>query len=68
MEMDKQDSDWSRPRPEKLARPTWWPAALAFGSTLLVWGLIASWVILLCGAVVTIISLTGWIQDIRHEH
>jgi hypothetical protein len=68
MDSENQDSQWSRPKPEKLAKPTWWPAALAFGATLLVWGLIASCVILICGALVTAISLTGWIGDIRHEH
>jgi hypothetical protein len=59
---------WSRPKPERLAKPTWWPAALALGATLLVWGLIVSRVIFACGVTLTAISLAGWIGDIRHEH
>jgi hypothetical protein len=59
---------WNRPKPELLTKPTWWPAALALGSTLLVWGLVTSFIILGIGAVVLAISLAGWIGDIRHEH
>lgn len=59
---------WSRPRPEVLARPTWWPAALAFGSTLFVWGLVTSLIIVGIGIVVFGWSLGGWIQEIRHEN
>jgi hypothetical protein len=68
METQSQLQQWNRPKPEKLARPTWWPAAMAFGATLLVWGLIASCVILVCGAILTAASLIGWIGEIRHEH
>lgn len=60
--------EWSRPKPEVLARPTWWPAALAFGSTLVAWGLITSLIILGIGIVVFGWSLRGWIQEIRHEN
>ena len=60
-------NDWSDPKPEVLAEPTWWPAALALGSTLLAWGLITSRVIVAIGVVVFAGSLAGWIGDIRHE-
>ena len=59
--------EWSSPKPEVLAEPTWWPAALAFGSTLLAWGLVTSFIIAFIGLVVFAVSLTGWIRDIRHE-
>jgi hypothetical protein len=59
--------DWSRPKPDLLARPTYFPAALAFGITLLFWGLVASPVVLIAGAIVLVASLTGWIREIRHE-
>jgi hypothetical protein len=59
---------WSRPKPEVLAAPSWWPAALALGATLFVWGLITSFVILVGGVVVSAMSLAGWIGEIRHEH
>jgi|HubBroStandDraft_5_1064220.scaffolds.fasta_scaffold3280006_2 hypothetical protein len=67
MEQNAPPEGWNRPKPEVISEPTWWPAALAFGATLFVWGLVTSIVILIIGAVVTIISLIGWIGDIRHE-
>ena len=60
-------ADWNSPKPDTLTKPTWWPAALAFGITLTAWGLIASPVILAMGLVVVIVSLAGWIGDICHE-
>lgn len=52
---------------EHLPLPTYWPSGLAFAITLIFWGLITSWVIITVGILVFIISLAGWIQDIRHE-
>lgn len=59
---------WSRPKPEVLAGPTCWPAGVALGSTLLAWGLITSVIVLVIGLITFAVSLTGWIQDIRHEN
>lgn len=52
---------------EHLPNPTYWPAAMALGVTLLFWGTVTSWVILLMGLLVLFASLLGWIKDIRHE-
>jgi hypothetical protein len=40
---------------------------MAFGITLVAWGLISSPFILGIGAVVFLVSLAGWIGDLRHE-
>jgi hypothetical protein len=64
---ESDDSRWNRPKPEKLVKPTWWPAAFAFGTTLVAWGLITSVIIVGTGLVVVAVSLKGWIEDIRHE-
>jgi len=58
---------WSLPRPQQLAEPTAWPAALALGITLLVWGLVTSLIITAVGLCVFAGALAGWIRDIRHE-
>lgn len=58
---------WNRPKPDLVPRPTTWPAALALGIALVGWGLITSPVILAVGLVVFIVSLRGWIGEIRHE-
>jgi len=60
-------ADWNPPKPEILAKPTWSPAALAFGITLTAWGLITSAIVLAIGLVIVIGSLAAWIGDICHE-
>ena len=60
--------DWSHPKPEVIAKPSWWPAALAMGATLFFWGLVTSLFVLIAGLVAFAISLAGWIGEIRHEH
>ncbi len=58
---------WNRPKPEAVPRSTSWPAALALGTSLVGWGLITSPVVLAIGLVVFVVSLRGWIGEIRHE-
>ena len=59
---------WSRPKPEVLAGPTWWPALLALGATFIAWGLVTSFIVLIIGLATFAVSLGGWIGDMRHEH
>ncbi len=67
MEQKTYPPDWTEAQPAHIPEPTFWPAALAFGSTLLLWGLISSLILTAAGAVLFGLSLTGWIADIRHE-
>ena len=57
----------STPRPEVIPRPTYAPAALAFGITLLFWGLITSPVVLAMGFLVFTVALVMWIGEMRHD-
>lgn len=50
-----------------LPRPTFWPAGLALAITFMLWGLVASWVMIAVGGGLFACSLAGWIKDIRHE-
>ncbi|MGH7298631.1 MAG: cytochrome c oxidase subunit 4 [Polyangiaceae bacterium] len=59
---------WNVPRPERIPRPTAWPAGMALGITLFAWGLITSPVVLGLGLTMFAASLAGWIGEIRHEH
>jgi hypothetical protein len=59
--------DWNVPKPETLIAPTWWPAALALGLTLAVWGLIVSAIVFAIGLAVFSAALAGWIGDMCHE-
>jgi hypothetical protein len=58
---------WNTPMPEVIPRPTYFPAAMAFGLTFLLWGIITSPVVLLAGLLVIVVSLAGWIGEMRHE-
>lgn len=54
-------------RPTRLPEPTYWPFFMAIGISFIGWGLISTWLIATGGAIVFVISLVGWINDMRHE-
>jgi hypothetical protein len=58
---------WTKARPEIIPRPTYFPAAMAFGITFLFWGIVTSPVVLAAGVVVLVVALSGWIGEVRHE-
>jgi hypothetical protein len=65
--MTEPRAGWNRPKPEVIPRSTAWPPGLALGITLLAWGLITSPVVLGVGLLLFVVSLAGWIGEIRHE-
>ncbi len=67
MSDSKDMTGWSDARPEAIPRSTAWPAGMAFGITLLIWGFVTSLVLILVGLVVMGVSLAGWIGEMRHE-
>jgi membrane-bound ClpP family serine protease len=58
---------WSRPKPAVLPRPTYWPVIMALGITFLAWGIVTTWITAVLGTVLFVLSLVGWIGDIRNE-
>ena len=54
-------------QPEKLPKPTYWPFFLAFGTILMFWGILTSWIISGIGLIFFGVSLTGWIKEIYKE-
>ena len=64
---ENEKAEWALARPEIIPRPTFWPAGLAFGITFLMWGLLTSPVLITVGLAVFIVSLVGWIGELRHE-
>lgn len=54
--------DWNRPRPERTCRPTYAPAALALGITMVGWGLLVSPLMSLVGGGLMVMSITTWIR------
>jgi uncharacterized membrane protein HdeD (DUF308 family) len=66
---------WHKPKPDTLPKPGYWPALMALGIVLLLWGLAlgfnevftSSVAMSGIGLVVFISALAGWIGDLRDE-
>ena len=66
---------WHKPKPETLPKPGYWPALMALGIVLLLWGLAlgfnevfsSSLVTSGIGLILFVIALAGWIGDLRDE-
>ena len=58
---------WSRPRPNKIPRPTYWPAVVGLGITLTFWGMISTIFLGATGVVFLIIGVTGWVWELMYE-
>jgi hypothetical protein len=59
--------EWSTPLPASIPRPTFWPAALAYGITFLMWGIVTSMVLVVVGGLVFVAAIVGWIGELRLE-
>jgi hypothetical protein len=55
---------WLPLPPEELPRPTYWPAVLAVGIMLILWGLIGSVILTVAGAVLFVIAAAGWTKEL----
>jgi hypothetical protein len=60
-------SGWAWARPAVVPRPTYFPAGTAFGVALVFWGIVTSPVVAGAGGLALVVSLVGWIGEIRHE-
>jgi hypothetical protein len=57
----------SKPLPQHLPRPTYWPAALALAITLALLGPVTSIAITAFGFALGAVALIGWIGELVHE-
>jgi len=58
---------WIPLRGEPLPQPTYWPVVMAVGITAVLWGIVTSLLISLAGLALIIISICGWIVDVKNE-
>jgi hypothetical protein len=58
---------WKKPLPERLPRPTYWPAMLALAVTLALLGPVTLMAISAVGVALGAVALIGWIGEILHE-
>lgn len=56
---------WARPLPERAARPTYWPAALALGAVFTLWGPVTTYIVSAVGIALGVVALVGWIGEAR---
>ncbi|MHB2016910.1 MAG: hypothetical protein ACYCW6_08210 [Candidatus Xenobia bacterium] len=54
-------------QPDVMPTPTYMPAVVALGISLLVWGIITSPIILIAGLGILVLGVAGWIGDLKHE-
>lgn len=47
--------------------PTYWPMVLALGVTVFFWGFMTMLLVNVIGLALIVISLIGWIGEVRHE-
>jgi hypothetical protein len=58
---------WTSPRPDRIPRDTYAPAAAALGITFVFWGVVTTPIISVVGIVLFGISLAAWIGEAQHE-
>lgn len=58
---------WSLPQPDHIPEPTYWPMVLALGITLIMWGVVTTFLMSLVGLLMFIVALVGWINEMRRE-
>jgi hypothetical protein len=59
--------NWHKPLPERLPRPTYWPAVLAFAINFALIGPVTSMWLTVVGAILCGFALAGWIGEMGHE-
>lgn len=57
--------DWTQLPAEDLPQPTYWPAVLALGIILMLWGIVTTFIISAVGLILFLIALGGWIGELR---
>ena len=64
--MNERD-DWNPSLPSEIPSPTWTPAAVAFGVTLIFWGIVTSPLVSLAGLLVIGTALAVWIGEMCND-
>jgi hypothetical protein len=57
----------SKPLPEHLVKPTYWPQVLALGIAFLLWGVISNLFISVIGLALFVLALSNWVRELRHD-
>jgi hypothetical protein len=58
--------DWSAPLPEKTPPSTYAPVFVALGITLLLFGVVSSYVFSAAGVLLMVVSISKWVGELLH--
>jgi hypothetical protein len=66
-EGNRAEANWVAPKPKVIPPPSLWPAVLAFGITLIGFGVLTSFLISLVGAGIFVLAITRWVGEMLNE-
>ena len=66
-ELPRDQEGWSPAKPEVVPRPTYFPMLFALSAVFILFGLVTMWPMSVVGVVLIVISLIGWIGEMRHD-
>jgi len=58
---------WTLPKPAHIPKPTYYPVLFALACIFIMFGVVTSWITSVVGALLFVVSLVGWIGDLRHD-
>jgi hypothetical protein len=58
---------WNQAQPQFIPKRTWTPSALAFGVTLIFWGIATTPIVSAVGLMAASIALIFWIGELVHD-
>lgn len=56
--------EWHDPLPYNVPRQTYTPAILSLGLVLLLWGILAAWVLVAAGLLLVVVGVGGWTREL----
>lgn len=62
------DDTWTQLGHVHIPDPTYMPIIMALGIMCMLWGIVTTPWMSLVGAILFVISIKGWIGELRHEH
>ena len=57
--------EWCEAKPAVIPEPTFWPMVLALGVTIALWGILTSWVFIVTGMLLSLLSVYRWVMELR---
>lgn len=60
-----EESEWCDAKPAVIPEPTFWPMILALGVTICLWGTLTSWIFVVTGLLLSLVSVYFWVMELR---